>query len=94
MRIGASSDIDKNQTTPVGKISAVSDWLGASDQGMSDAARLRALHQLMRAAEDCDADALLDVDYSEEFLPRTENPGAQPLKRIRAAGVAVKLKSA
>ncbi|MCW2315052.1 hypothetical protein SAMN06265338_11245 [Rhodoblastus acidophilus] len=94
MRIAASSDIDKDQATPLGKISAVSDWLGAGDLGISDAARLRALHKLMRAAEDCDADALLDVDYSEEFLARTENPASLPLKRVRAAAVAVKLKSA
>jgi hypothetical protein len=94
MRIGNSRDMDKDHATPLGKISAVSDWLGAGDPGMSDVARLRALHKLMRVAEDCDADALVDVDYSEEFLQRTENPGAMPLKRVRAAAVAVKLKSA
>ncbi len=94
MRIGSSKDLDKSHVTPLGKISAVSDWLGAGEQGKDDVARLRALHQLMRAAEDCDADALVDVDYSEEVLSRSENPGAVALKRIRAAAVAVKLKSA
>jgi hypothetical protein len=94
MRISTSRDLDKTQTTSLGKISAVSDWLGAGDNGKNDIARLRALHKLMRVAEDCDADALVDVDYSEEFLARTENPGAAPLKRVRAAAVAVKLKTA
>jgi uncharacterized protein YbjQ (UPF0145 family) len=94
MRIGTSKDMDKDNTTPLGKISAVSDWRGAGDEGMNDIARLRALHQLMRAAEDCDADALVDVDYSEEFLSCSENPGALPLKRVRAVAVAVKLRTA
>ena len=37
----------------------------------------------MRAAEDCDADALMDVDYSEEVLPRAEQPGAAAQARLR-----------
>jgi uncharacterized protein YbjQ (UPF0145 family) len=94
MRIRSSRDLDQKQVTPLGKISAVSDWVGASEVGKDDIGRLRALHQLMQAAEDCDADALMDVDYSEEILPRTENPGSSSLKRVRAAAVAVKLKSA
>ena len=49
---------------------------------------------LMRVAEDCDADAVLDVDYREERLDRTENPASTPLKRVCATAVAVKLKSA
>jgi len=94
MRISTSKELDQRQVTSLGKISAVSDWLGTSEQGKDDISRLRALHQLMRAAEDCDADALVDVDYSEEILSRTENPGSSSLKRVRAAAVAVKFKLA
>ncbi len=94
MRIGSSKDMDSKTLTPLGRISAVSDWRGASDHIDDNVCRLKALHQLMRAAEDCDADALMDVDYSEEILARTENLGAATLKRICATAVAVKLKSA
>ncbi len=94
MRIATSKEMDSKTVMPLGKISAASDWRGAGedlDQGLF---RLKALHKLMRVAEDCDADALIDVDYSEEILDRTENLGAVALKRICATAVAVKLKSA
>lgn len=94
MRIGLSKDLNRETLTSLGKISAASDWLGAGDTIDANLVRLKALHKLMRAAEDCDADALVDVDYTEEFLPRAEHPGAAPLKRVCATAVAVKLKSA
>jgi hypothetical protein len=93
MRIGSSKEMNGETLTPLGKISAVSDWRGAGENVDGHVARLKALHQLMRAAEDCDADALVDVDYSEEILARSEN-GAGSLKRVCATAVAVKLKSA
>lgn len=93
MRIGSSKELDGKTLTPLGKISAASDWRGAGDTIDDNLFRLKALHMLMRAAEDCDADALIDVDYSEEILPHAEHPGAA-LKRICATAVAVKLKSA
>ncbi|WP_298425251.1 hypothetical protein [Rhodoblastus sp.] len=94
MRIGSSKDLKNETLTSLGKISAASDWRGEGDLADASASRLKALHQLMRAAEDYDADALLDVDYSEEILPHTEHNGGTPLKRICATAVAVKLKSA
>ena len=92
MRIGASIEMNREHTTPLGQVSAVSDWLSAGDASLGELARSRALRKLMRVAEDCDADGLLDVNYSEEYLPRSENPAALPLKRVRAAAIAVKLK--
>ncbi len=95
MRIGSSKDLKNETLNSLGLISAASDWRGAGEQSdTDDAFRLKALHQLMRTAEDHDADALLDVNYTEEILPRAEYPGAAPLKRICATAVAVKLKSA
>lgn len=95
MRIGSSKDLKNETLNSLGLISAASDWRGAGEQAdTDDAFRLKALHQLMRTAEDHDADALLDVNYTEEILPRAEYPGAAPLKRICATAVAVKLKSA
>ncbi|WP_374544673.1 hypothetical protein [Rhodoblastus sp.] len=94
MRIGSSKDLSNQTLTSLGKISAASDWRGAGEDIDAQLFRLKALHKLMRAAEDCDADALVDVDYSEEILPRAEHPGAAPLKRVCATATAVKLKSA
>ncbi|HUO55703.1 MAG TPA: hypothetical protein VMU18_13220 [Rhodoblastus sp.] len=94
MRIGSSKELKNETLTALGKISAASDWRGAEDGLDANVSRLKALHQLMRAAEDYDADALLDVDYTEEVLARAEFPGAAPLKRVCASAIAVKLKSA
>ncbi|MCI4680455.1 hypothetical protein K9U39_19010 [Rhodoblastus acidophilus] len=94
MRIGSSKELQNETLTSLGKISAASDWRGAGDAGDANVFKLKALRQLMRAAEDYDADALLDVDYTEETLARAEHPGAAPLKRVCATAVAVKLKSA
>ncbi len=94
MRIGSSKDLKNKTLNSLGQISAASDWRGAGELADADAPQLKALHQLMLAAEDYDADALLDVNYTEEILPRAEYPGAAPLKRVCATAVAVKLKSA
>lgn len=94
MHIGSSKDMDSETVTPLGTISAASEWHGAGDRFDENIFRLKALHKLMRAAEDCDADGVLDVIYREELLARTENPASAPLKRVRASAVAVKLRSA
>jgi len=93
MRISRSKDMDSTCVTPLGTISASSAWHGASTIANDDVFKLKALHQLMRAAEDCDADALVDVDYSEERLETNDVPGAPALRRVRATGVAVKLRA-
>ncbi len=94
MRIGSSKEMESETVKPLGTISAASEWHGAGDRFDDNIFRLNALNQLMRIAEDYDADGVLDVNYSEEVLARAENPGAAPLKRVRASAVAVKLKSA
>jgi uncharacterized protein YbjQ (UPF0145 family) len=94
MHIGSSKDMDSEDVTPLGTISAASEWHGAGKRFDEDVHRLKALHKLMRAAEDCDADGVLDVIYREELLARSENPASAPLKRVLATAVAVKLKSA
>jgi uncharacterized protein YbjQ (UPF0145 family) len=94
MRIASSEEMDSKTVMPLGKISAASDWRASGENLDTSVVRLKALHKLMQVAEDCDADALIDVDYSEEVLARSESPGAVALKRICATAVAVKLKSA
>jgi hypothetical protein len=93
MRIGSSKELNDAMLKELGEISASSNWRGASDMVDSQLFQLKALHMLMRAAEDCDADALVDVTYSEEVLAKTEHSGAA-LKRVCATALAVKLKSA
>ena len=61
MRIGSSKDLEDQTLTALGKISAASEWRGV-DGADAQAAKLRALHRLMRQAEDCDADALVADD--------------------------------
>jgi hypothetical protein len=92
MHIGSSKDMDSENVTQLGMISAASEWHGAGNRFDENIFRLKALHKLMRAAEDCDADGVLDVIYREELLARSEN--SAPLKRVRATAVAVKLTSA
>jgi uncharacterized protein YbjQ (UPF0145 family) len=94
MRIASSKEMDSKTVMPLGKISAASDWRASSENLDANVVKLKALNKLMLAAEDCDADALMDVDYSEEVLDRTEGAGAVALKRICATATAVKLKSA
>lgn len=94
MRIGSSKEMDARTVTLLGEISAASEWRGAGEGTDENVFRLKALHRLMRVAEDCDADAVLDVNYREELLARSENPGGAPLRRICATAVAAKLKTA
>ena len=86
MRIGSSKEMDSETVTPLGTISAASEWHGASDRFDENIFRLKALHKLMRAAEDCDADGVLDVIYREEVLARAESAGAPLEARPRQRG--------
>ena len=51
------------------------------------------LSELIRRAEDIDADAIIGFDYETDGIVPVEESGVQ-LKRILATGVAVKLSSA
>jgi uncharacterized protein YbjQ (UPF0145 family) len=51
------------------------------------------LRELIRRAEDIDADAIIGFDYETDGIVSVEGTGVQ-LKRILATGVAVKLSCA
>ena len=51
------------------------------------------LSELIRRAEDIDADAIIALDYETDGIVPVEETGVQ-LKRILATGVAVKLSCA
>ena len=51
------------------------------------------LRELMRKAEDIDADAIIRVDYQNDGVIRIDETGVN-LKRVVATGIAVKLSRA
>jgi hypothetical protein len=77
----------------IGKIEAASSWHpegGAPLQGNWQETILR---DLIRKAEDIDADAIIGLDYQNDAPLRSEETGVK-MKRIVATGIAVKLSCA
>ena len=68
---------------------------GANQNGAppQDNWRELVLSELIRRAEDIDADAIIGLDYQNDGIVAVEETGVQ-LKRILATGIAVKLSCA
>ena len=77
----------------IGKIKAASTWHAANGAPPQDNWRELVLRELIRRAEDIDADAIIGFDYETDGIVSVEGTGVQ-LKRILATGVAVKLSCA
>ncbi len=92
MRISFSDKIDGVKTIPLGKITAASNWHGAYAASDDDFYKAKALHKLMRAAEEYEADAIVGVDYEVDQVDGGDTPGSAPMKRVCASGVAVKIR--
>ena len=91
MRISSTDSIDGRRVLyPIGKIKAASAWHAAPFEAGQDNWRERALRELIRRAEDVDADAIIDVNYETDRIGPVEQTGV-PLRRVMATGVAVKL---
>lgn len=78
---------------PLGRIKAASAWHAVGHVPASNNWRQRVLEDLIRRAEDIDADAIIGVDYEVEpvgFAPE----GGVELERVLATGIAVKLANA
>ena len=91
MRISATDSIDGGRIAyPIGRIKAASSWHAAaqSDEYQTDWREL-ALRELIRRAEDVDADAIIDVNYEIDGVMPVE--GFINLSRVLATGTAVKL---
>lgn len=78
---------------PIGKITAASAWRASGCETISRSAAAassdeRMLQDLIRRAEDVDADAILAVTYRIEPLLRE---GGIPLERTCVAGIAVRI---
>ena len=77
----------------IGKIEAASSWHPEGSAPLQDNWRELILRDLIRKAEDIDADAIIGFDYETDGIVSVEGTGVQ-LKRILATGVAVKLSCA
>ena len=78
---------------PLGKIRAASSWHAVGYVPTSDNWRERVLQDLIRRAEDIDADAIIGVDYVVEPVEGRDESGIE-LERVCATGIAVKLANA
>ena len=78
---------------PIGKIKAASAWHAVGHVPVSNNWRERVLQDLIRRAEDVDADAIIGVDYKIEPVEGRDEHGIE-LERICATGIAVRLATA
>jgi hypothetical protein len=69
----------------IGKIEAASAWHPENSEPLQPNWR-----ELIRAAEDIDADAIIGVDYQNGGVVRIDETGVK-LKRVVATGIAVKV---
>ena len=78
---------------PIGRIKAASAWHAAGYTPVSNNWRERVLQDLIRRAEDVDADAIIGVDYKIEPVEGRDERGIE-LERVCATGIAVRLANA
>jgi uncharacterized protein YbjQ (UPF0145 family) len=94
MRISSTDVIEGGRVLyAIGKIKAATAWHAANGAPLQDNWRELVLSELIRRAEDIDADAIIGLDYQNDGIVAVEETGVQ-LKRILATGVAVKLSCA
>ena len=77
----------------IGRIKAASAWHAANGARPQANWRELTVGELIRKAEDIDADAIIDLEYETDSIVPIEGTGLQ-LKRILPTGVAVKLSCA
>ena len=91
MRISSTDVIEGSHVLyTIGKIKAASSWHAANGAPPQDNWRELVVSELIRKAEDIDADAIICLDYETDSIVPIEGTGLR-LKRILATGVAVKL---
>ena len=94
MRISSTDVIEGCRVLcTIGKIKAASAWHAANGAPPQANWLELAVSELIRKAEDIDADAIIGFDYETDGIVSVEGTGVQ-LKRILATGVAVKLSCA
>ena len=74
----------------IGKIEAASAWHPENSEPLQHNWRQLILRELIRRAEDIDADAIIGADYQSGGILRIEETGVK-LKRVVATGIAVRV---
>ena len=77
----------------IGKIKAAAAWRAVGHSPVSTNWRERVLQDLIRRAEDVDADAIIEVNYKVEPV-ETRDEGGVALERVYATGIAVRIANA
>ena len=77
----------------IGKIEAASTWHPENSEPLQPNWRELIMRELIRTAEDIDADAIIEVDYQNDGAVRNDETGVK-FKRVVATGIAVKLSCA
>jgi hypothetical protein len=77
----------------IGKIEAASAWHPENSEPLQPNWRELILRELIRTAEDIDADAIIGVDYQNGDAVRIDEIGVK-LKRVVATGIAFKVSCA
>jgi uncharacterized protein YbjQ (UPF0145 family) len=91
MRTSTTNEIDGGKiSTPIGRIEAASAWHAANSNDWTESWRELALRNLIRRAEDVDADAIVGLEFEVDGDVNMAETGVA-LARIRAKGIAVKL---
>ena len=94
MRISSTGAIEGGRVLyTIGRIEAASTWHPARGSPLQENWRELILRELIRNAEDIDADAIIRVDCHNDGVIRIDETGVK-LKRLVAAGIAVKLSCA
>jgi hypothetical protein len=91
MRISFTDEIDDGQVVyAIGRIKAATVWHASGAQPQSGDWKEIALRELIRKAEDFEADAIIGVDYEVDGV-QSADLAPVTLQRVAATGIAVKL---
>ena len=94
MRISFTSTLEGGRVLyNIGKIEAASAWHPENSEPLQHNWRQLILRELIRRAEDIDADAIIGIDYQNGGAVRIDETGVK-LKRVVATGIAVKVSCA
>jgi len=94
LRVFFDGESDGEILVPIGKIRAASDWYGERAHASDATYKENALQNLINAAEDVEADAIVGVKYAVDHVDAGDTPGSAPLQRIFATGLAVRFSCA
>ena len=85
MLISFSEALEGRKVSPLGRLRAAGAWRAAN----ADADRDAAIKALVQEAEDCGADAIVDVRFETDAVAGADIDGV-PLSRLTASGLAVR----